>query len=222
MRPNCCTLLVCIGNDVCRFKERKRMLGSGMGQLPHKEEGRECSNTAPRPGTSPASTPARGSRTDLEKTACFIHETTHPGKFTETRQVQSKAEKSIHASGRGLGLVRITRIRHSVLIAEHISTDETGLRTSQDTGPNQQGPCQTWPWWVRDWQRQAELKRGPGSRREGAASGVRSGAERAFGALRDLTLHFGRRHVFYFLYNLCTMTLCVQYMNDPPTSQGYT
>ena len=80
----------------------------------------------------------------MEKTASFSHEATPPGKFTAIRQVQGKAGKSIHESGTASCLVRITRVRHSPVIAGQVHTDKTGLRTSQEMGPNPQGPCQAW------------------------------------------------------------------------------
>lgn len=73
----------------------------------------------------------------MEKTASFRHEATPLGKFTAIKQVQGKAGKSTRESGTGSGLVRISRVRHSPVIAGRVRTNKTGLRTSQEMGPNQ-------------------------------------------------------------------------------------
>lgn len=132
MRPNCSTLVVCIRKGECRFKEGKQMLGSAMCRLLPEEEGRECNNTAPGPGTSPASIPARGAGQAWRKqpvSAARLHLQANSQWWGRSK---GKAGKSIHRSGTGSGLVRITRVRARPVIAGQLCTDKTGLKTSRE------------------------------------------------------------------------------------------
>ena len=98
--------------------------------------------------------------------------------------------------------MRVTRVRHSPVAAGQVRTDKIGLRTSQEMGPNQQAHARHGCHGERE---TASLSGkgvlGHGREEGGGASGGRSGSERAFGALRALTLAFSYWHVFYFLYD---------------------
>lgn len=110
-----------------------------------------------------------------------------------SRQIHSgkagpgKAGKSIHESGTGSGLVRITRVRARPVIAGQLCTDKTGLkkswemvqttriRTRHGCDGERERPALPLHRWGRDWWHWAELKQGPVSWEGGTGTPQRGG-----------------------------------------------
>lgn len=62
--------------------------------------------------------------------ARFNQESRSSGKLLVMRDVGGQADKSIHRSEAGSGLMRIIRVSHSPAKLEEVQSDVTGLRSS--------------------------------------------------------------------------------------------
>lgn len=74
--------------------------------------------------------PPNGEQGRQEMEARFNQESRSSGKLLVMRHVCGQADKSIHRSEAGSGLMRIIRVSHSPAKLEEVQSDATGLRSS--------------------------------------------------------------------------------------------